>query len=238
MDSVFVEQLKRIRHLVVLLLSLNVLALALAAAGDSRIALVLLLTALMLATVALMVALRSRSMTSAVGRAQEPVLAIDPNTGIATEQWYRHMLALECRRSVREFSPLTVLRVHPGEHVGREHLLELVRVLGEEFSRPGDLLGWEEGHVIGAVLPATNENAQQLIHRCFDRIRAQESAADLPLRIVGETFQPRGDLSLGKVQMQLEQHMLSALQEDPGVFFHAESTQNPSTGPGMTYTGQ
>ncbi len=237
MDSVFVEQLKRIRLLTALLLSLNVVALALAAANGSSIALVALLVALLLATILLMVVLRSRSMAGAVTQAQEPVLALDPNTGIATESWYRHMLALECRRSVREFAPLTVLRLHFGAQVKREHLLELVRVLGEEFSRPGDLIGWEQGSVIGAVLPSTNENASKLVERCFARVQGHELTAALPLRIVAKTFQPRGDLNLGKVQQQLELQLQEALQQAPGVYFMAEESNEPAS-PGMMYTGQ
>ncbi|GAA0681818.1 hypothetical protein GCM10009104_03200 [Marinobacterium maritimum] len=237
MDSVFVEQLKRIRYLTVLLFLLNVVALALAAANGSSITLVVLLIVLLLATTLLMVVLRSRSMVWAVTRAQEPVLALDPNTGIATESWYRHMLALECRRSVREFAPLTVLRIHLGEQVRREHLLELVRVLGEEFSRPGDLIGWEQGCVIGAVLPSTNENARKLVERCFARVQGHELTATLPLRIVAKTFQPRGELSLGKVQQHLEQQLQEALQQPPGVFFKAEESNEPAS-PGMMYTDQ
>ncbi len=237
MDSVFVEQLKRIRLLTALLLSLNVAALAFAAANGVSVTLVVLLVALLLATLLLMVALRSRSMTQAVTRAQDPVLALDPNTGIATESWYRHTLALECRRAVREFAPLTVLRLHLGEQVKREHLLELVRVLGEEFSRPGDLIGWEQGEVIGAVLPSTNENARTLVEHCYERVQGHELTAALSLRIVAKTFQPRGDLSLGKVQQQLEQQLQEALQQSPGVFFAAETSNEPAS-PGMMYTDQ
>ncbi|GAA0786951.1 hypothetical protein [Marinobacterium sediminicola] len=237
MDSVFVEQLKRIRYLAALLLSLNLVALALAAAGDSRVTLVVLLTALLLATALLLVTLRSRSMTSAVTKAQDPVLAIDPNTGIATESWYRHMLALECRRSVREFAPLTVMLIHPGEQVKRKQLLELVRLLGEEFSRPGDLIGWEGEHRLGAVLPSTNENVRKLVEHCFDRVRAYESMTDLPLHIVATTFQPRGDLSLDKVHVQLERMLQEALQHDSGVLFEAEES-NELASPGMMYTDQ
>ncbi|MDA0423748.1 hypothetical protein, partial [Stutzerimonas frequens] len=222
MDSVFVEQLKRIRYLAALLLVLNIVALALAAAGYSGVTLVVLLIALLLATVVLLVVLRSRSMVWAVTRAQEPVLALDPNTGIATESWYRHMLALECRRAVREFAPLTVLRIDPGSQVKRRPLLELVRLLGEEFSRPGDLIGWEQEELVGVVLPATNANVRKLIERCFARVRSHETVAGLPLRILAITFQPRGDLSIGKVHLQLDHLLQEARQEAPGVFFRAE----------------
>ncbi|MBV0932821.1 nucleotidyl cyclase domain-containing protein [Marinobacterium weihaiense] len=237
MDSVFVEQLKRIRHLVVLLLSLDVVALAVAAASGAPLTLLVLLAVLLLATLALLYVLRSRSMTRAASRAQEPLLAIDPNTGIATEYWYRHMLALECRRAVREFAPLTVLSIHLGDQVRRPQLLELVRVLGEAFSRPGDLVGWHGGRVVGAVLPSTNENAQQLVQRCYDRIREHESMAELPLRIVAETFQPLGDLCLAKVHHQLESHLHTALQQEPGVFYYSEFSTH-ANGPGMTYNDQ
>ncbi|MBR9829653.1 MAG: hypothetical protein GYB41_13595 [Oceanospirillales bacterium] len=235
MNSVFVEQLKRIRHLAVFLLLLNVVALALAAGGDSSVALVALLVVLLLTTSGLLFVLRNRSMTWAATQEHEPLLAIDPNTGIATEYWYHHMLALECRRAVREFSPLTVLCIDLGEKVERRHLLELVRVLGEEFSRPGDLIGWNADRAIGAVLPSTNENANQLVIRCFERIKGHEATADLPLHIVGKTFQPRGDLNLGKVQQQLDLHLQHALQDEPGVYFHAEDVTDPAT-PGITYT--
>lgn len=87
------------------------------------------------------------------------------------------------------------------------------------------------------MLPATNENAHVLIKRCFERIQAHECTAALPLRIVAKTFQPRGDLSLNKVQLQLDQMLQEALRDAPGVFYCAEEGHE-SSGPGMMYTDQ
>jgi hypothetical protein len=163
------------------------------------------------------------------------VLALDPNTGIATENWFRHMLALECRRAVREFAPLTVMRISLGEHTKRKHLLEVIRVLSEELSRPGDLIGWETNSDLGAVLPCTNEHAEQLTERCYRYIRENSSNPDLPVWLVAQTYQPRGDLNLSKVSQHLEQKMQEARQDAPGVFYAAEAATDPAT-PSMTYT--
>lgn len=235
MDSMFVQQLRRSRHLVMLLLLLNILTLALIAGGAYGVGLLALQLVLLAGTAALFFMLRNRSMTAAVTCAHEPVLALDPNTGIATENWYRHMLALECRRAVREFAPLTVMRISLGDNVDREHLLEVIRVLSEELSRPGDLLGWDTGLDLGAVLPCTNEHAKQLTERCYLHIREHSSSSDLPVWLVAQTYQPRGDLNLQKVDRQLEQGMQQARQGDPGVFYSAEVATEMS-GPSMTYS--
>jgi hypothetical protein len=235
MDSVFVQQLRRSRHLVVLLLLLNMLTLALIAGGQYGTGVVVLQLVLLAGTAALLFMLRNRSMTAAVTHAQEPVLALDPNTGIATENWFRHMLALECRRAVREFAPLTVMRISLGDQVQREHLLEVIRVLSEELSRPGDLIGWETGSDLGAVLPCTNEHAEQLTERCYRHIREHSSNPDLPVWLVAQTYQPRGDLNLAKVSRQLEQRMQQARQDAPGVYYSAEAATDPAA-PSMTYT--
>lgn len=235
MDSVFVQQLRRSRHLVVLLLLLNMLTLAMIAGGQYGAGVLVLQLVLLAGTGALLFMLQSRSMTAAVTHAQEPVLALDPNTGIATENWYRHMLALECRRAVREFAPLTVMRISLGERTKREHLLEVIRVLSEELSRPGDLIGWETGSDLGAVLPCTNEHAEQLTERCYRHIREHSSNPDLPVWLVAQTYQPRGDLNLSKVSQHLEHRMQQAREEAPGVFYLAEAATDPST-PSMTYS--
>ena len=235
MDSMFVQQLRRSRHLVVLLLLLNMLTLALLAGGEYGAGVVALPIVLLIGTAALLFMLRNRSMTAAVTYAQEPVLALDPNTGIATENWFRHMLALECRRAVREFAPLTVMRISLGEHTKRKHLLEVIRVLSEELSRPGDLIGWETNSDLGAVLPCTNEHAEQLTERCYRYIRENSSNPDLPVWLVAQTYQPRGDLNLSKVSQHLEQKMQEARQDAPGVFYAAEAATDPAT-PSMTYT--
>ncbi len=105
MESMFIQQLRHSRYLAGALLLFNLLMLALLAAGEHGAGVVALQLLLLIGTAALLFLLRNRSMTTAVTRAQQPVLALDPNTGIATEYWYRHMLALECRRAVREFTP-------------------------------------------------------------------------------------------------------------------------------------
>jgi len=235
MDSVFVQQLRRSRHLVIFLLLLNMLTLALAASGQYGMVLLGLQALLLLGTATLLFMLQNRSMTAAVTHAQEPVLALDPNTGIATEHWYRHMLALECRRAVREFTPLTVMRISLGEQPRRKHLLEVIRVLSEELSRPGDLIGWEESADLGAVLPCTNEHARQLTERCYRNIREHSSNPELTVWLVAQTYQPRGDLNLHKVSQHLEQRMQQARQEAPGVFYAAEAVTDPAP-PSMTYT--
>jgi len=231
MDSVFVEQLKRSRYLVALLLVLNVLVLALSASAGAATSLLVLTGLSLLVTLILFGFLRNRSMNRAVAHTHEPLLAIDPNTGIATEHWYRHMLALECRRAVREFSPLTVMRISLGDKVKREHLLQVVRVLSEELSRPGDLIGWDGEQELGAVLPATNEHAGALVQRCYDRILEQTSIGEDRLWIVAQTFQPRGSLNLSRVAECLNACMQE--QSMPGVFHEAEHATTPDDN--MTY---
>lgn len=225
MDSVFVEQLKRSRYLVTLLMVLNALVLALTAGGETSMGLKLLAGLALVVSLVLFMVLRNRSMSRAVTQANEPMLAVDPNTGIATEHWYRHMLALECRRAVREFSPLTVMRISMGENVKREHLLQLIRVLSEELSRPGDLIGWDGEHEVGAVLPATNEHAGALAQRCYEQILEHTDIESSDLWLVSQTFQPRGSLNLARVLEYLGNRMQS--EQEPGVYYEAEHVTSP-----------
>lgn len=37
---------------------------------------------------------------------------IDPGTGATLEQWFLQALDIECRRAVREFTPLTLMQFH------------------------------------------------------------------------------------------------------------------------------
>lgn len=231
MDSVFVTQLKRSRYLVVLLLVLNVLMLALLVNAGAALGLLVLAGSSLLVTLVLLVSLSDRGVAHPPAHTHAPLLAIDANTGIATEHWYQHMLALECRRAVREFSPLTVMRINLGDKVKREHLLQLVRVLSEELSRPGDLIGWDGEQALGAVLPATNEHAGALAQRCHERILEQTSVPRDRLWIVAQTFQPRGNLNLDRVQERLTAFMNE--QSEPGVFYAAEHATTPDDN--MTY---
>lgn len=225
MDSVFVEQLKRSRYLVTLLMVLNALVLALTASGETSLGLRLLAGLALVVTLSLFIMLRNHSMSQAASQANEPLLAVDPNTGIATEHWYRHMLALECRRAVREFSPLTVMRISLGRGVKREHLLQVVRVLSEELSRPGDLIGWDGEHEIGAVLPATNEHAGALAKRCYDQILQNTSIGEDSLWLAAQTFQPRGSLNLARVMEYMGARMQA--QPEPGMYYEAEHATTP-----------
>jgi diguanylate cyclase (GGDEF)-like protein len=104
----------------------------------------------------------------------------DPLTGLANRVHFDETLDIECRRAVRDFSPLSMMVVEI------DHYAELVESYGKEgaevslqkvaqelqacVTRPGDLIARTDDHQFAFILPSTNEMVTFLADRCLKAI--------------------------------------------------------------------
>ncbi len=105
----------------------------------------------------------------------------DPLTGLVNRTHFDEALDIECRRAVREFSPLSMilLRIDDfaqySEHYGVDAADILVQRISETLkscvSRPGDILARVDESQFGFILPSTNELVVQLAERCSLAVR-------------------------------------------------------------------
>lgn len=155
----------------------------------------------------------------------------DPLTGALSAEFFRQQLDSECRRAVRDFNPLTLIKIDiafSGTEVEGEALMrEAGRILREQVSRPGDQVG-RIGHAqFALLLPSTNERADALAERCHLQLLSQLEIADLQVTLAAQTFQPSSLLSATVVSQSLESLLKLALQEAPGrVTFRGEESDD------------
>ncbi|WP_027854501.1 hypothetical protein [Marinobacterium litorale] len=174
-----------------------------------------------------------------VGELQDALIGqqvTDPLTGAALPEWFDKAMDTECRRAVREFTPLTVMQflitgdaaaVSASRQALAEHLTE-------EVSRPGDLVGMDSVGGLQVLLPSTNENAGALAERCVERAQAV-LAAGAEVRLVACTLQPKADLSVQKVRQYLDLLVEEAQSQPSGqVCYRAESVEADSFNPTFT----
>ncbi|GGO79636.1 hypothetical protein GCM10011348_14400 [Marinobacterium nitratireducens] len=123
---------------------------------------------------------RTRELGQALERLNT-LAATDDLTALANRRHFDDCLQRECRRSIRDFTPLTLMMVdvdcfkayndHYGHPAGDRCLQQIARALGQTVARPGDLVARYGGEEFALLLPATNENAQDLAERCRRHIR-------------------------------------------------------------------
>ncbi len=107
----------------------------------------------------------------------------DPLTGLFNRLHFDEMLDIECRRAVREFSPLSLmlLRIDHftpyaecyGVEKSEALLQEIAKMVSSTIGRPGDLIARLDDHLFGFILPSTNEQVVQLAGRYCEMIREQ-----------------------------------------------------------------
>lgn len=105
----------------------------------------------------------------------------DPLTGLVNRIHFDETLDIECRRAVRDFSPLTLmlLRVDHyqlycetyGVDAAEQLLQRLSHRFKESVARPGDMIARLDDHLFGFILPSTNELVSVLAERCCDDVR-------------------------------------------------------------------
>lgn len=163
---------------------------------------------------------------------------IDTASGAALPHWFAQVLETECRRAVREFTPLTVMQVEVragDEQKQTEACNRLARLLTDKVSRPGDLLGLTSTGSLQLLLPSTNEHSARLADRIVEQashLLADEAAQ---VRVAACTLQPLADLTADKVRQHLLPLVEQVCQDGPGsVAYFAETTGSELPSP--TYT--
>lgn len=156
----------------------------------------------------------------------ERVGKIDPETGAVSRAGFRQLIDSECRRAVRELTPLTLMRLHvglPDPALSAECMPAIVDHLTQMISRPGDQVGRYDQSSIGLLLPSTNEHAGRFADRCVQTLQEQFGQRGVRFTLAGLTLQPRAELNLEGATSQLDTLFEDAVSRSPGqVVYQAE----------------
>lgn len=169
----------------------------------------------------------------------------DPLTGLSNRIHFDEALEVECRRAVREFSPLTLilLRIDNykmyGEHYGIDAadilLQQISESLKEAVGRPGDMIARLDNHLFGFILPSTNELVVQLAERCCETIREKQipnemaDSSFVSLSVGVATLQPSRLLTAERLFDEADKQLTEAIQAGGDQYkAFAESSFEPS----------
>jgi diguanylate cyclase (GGDEF)-like protein len=170
----------------------------------------------------------------------------DPLTGLVNRIHFDEALDVECRRAVREFSPLTMilLRIdgfkpytdHYGIDAADILLQRVFETSKSSVGRPGDMIARLDDHQFGFILPSTNELVVQLAERCTLSIREleipNESEAEngvVTLSIGVATLQPTRLLTADRLFEVANEQLLIAIDKGGDQYSaYAESGLEPS----------
>jgi len=155
----------------------------------------LLIASLPVAVTALLVIRFQRNLMQEMQAEMQRQLPVDSDTGAISQAWFRRTLEQECRRAMREFSPVSVMHLIP---VNPKHTLQqknLVDELSQRMTRPGDIVALDTTRGLWLLLPATNEAVSGFAERVFNLINQLTEGSHL----ICYTFQPMADLSPIKV---------------------------------------
>ncbi|MGB0466546.1 MAG: sensor domain-containing diguanylate cyclase [Pontibacterium sp.] len=111
----------------------------------------------------------------------DAVAVTDRITGLFNKRHFDYVVANECRRSVREFTPLTLMFFELdnfeqyAESYGQQKAEACLKAVAEQFkqriSRPGDLIARYSEDRFVCLLPSTNEQVIELAARCCEEVR-------------------------------------------------------------------
>lgn len=131
---------------------------------------------------------------------------IDHSTGLFNRNYFDELVDNECRRAVREFSPLTMMLISVdylknfqesyGDEAAEQCLQRVAQTLKANVSRPGDLVARYDSEQFAFLLPSTNEQVVQLAERCCIAVR--ELAVEHNASPVDDTL----TVSIGVATMQ------------------------------------
>ncbi|WP_415894934.1 GGDEF domain-containing protein [Neptuniibacter sp. PT34_22] len=161
----------------------------------------------------------------------------DPLTGLVNKLHFDEALDVECRRAVREFSPLTMMLLkidsfkefsdEYGVEAAQEMLQEVSSVLKNSVGRPGDMIARIDDHLFAFILPSTNELVIQLAERCCETIydhaiphKASPIDKVVTLSIGVATMQP-SRLLTPEYLLELSKQQLQEAEAKGGNQFHA-----------------
>ncbi len=156
----------------------------------------------------------------------------DGDTGLPDYSEFYKRMDVECRRSVREFTPLTLMFVgFSGSELSRRDAVNIAETLIRAVYRPGDMVSRINQTTFALVLPATNEHAVQLAERCLENIRALNTNAIVSIGLC--TFQPASNL-LVDLAIDKGTELLQNAMEEGGDRIVSEAEQQ--TDPSVTYS--
>lgn len=176
-------------------LLLTITVLVLVALGLPQHSTGLLMAALAVAISALMLTRSQRSLVEEMQADLQRQLPIDSETGATTFLWFQRMLEQECRRAMREFSPVSLIRILPMGSDQDLHQKALIDELQKRMTRPGDLVALDNERGLWLLLPATNEAVSGFAERMFQMVNQHYQSSHL----ICYTFQPTADLNHLKV---------------------------------------
>lgn len=141
------------------------------------------------------------------------VAIIDELTGLINGRHFNDILAVECGRAVREFSPLTLMLIAidhldatslDGE-VAEQQVCLIADALKEAISRPGDQVARIATDRFALILPSTNEQSPILAERLCQKVRDIElKGQHLSISIGTSTLQPSTLLTAENILAQTE----------------------------------
>ncbi|MBR9867002.1 MAG: GGDEF domain-containing protein [Oceanospirillales bacterium] len=162
-------------------------------------------------------------------RSQEKLASVavtDEQTGLANGRHFNQVLSTECRRAVREFSPLTLMLIEldkfeteqlPDGFSDQQACL-VAEVLKSAISRPGDLVARIDTSRFAMLLPATNEQSPVLADRlCRDINDIELAGHKLSVSIGTSTMQPSALLTADYILAQTEAALNEAIHNGGGL---------------------
>ena len=200
------------------LLLLTVAALVLFALSLPEYTTGLLIAALPIAVTALLVVRFQRSLMQDMQAELQRQLPVDSDTGAISQFWFQRTLEQECRRALREFTPISVVHLLPADPTQSLHQKSLVDELNQRMTRPGDLVALDTTRGLWLLLPATNEAVSGFAERIFKLVNQLAPNTHLTCY----TFQPMADLSPIKVTDVFAQ-LETELDSEPNAKMRCES---------------
>lgn len=177
--------------------------------------------------------------------------ALDRTTGLFNRTHFDNVTANECRRAVREFSPLSLMlievdyldnyREEVGEAEGENCLKQIAQNLRKRISRPGDLVARFDNERFALLLPSTNEQVAQLAAQCCADVRdlslrhPASAVSDVVTVTIGvATMQPSSLLTPERLCEASEKALYDA--QKAGRNQYIASAENISDLPSVTYS--
>lgn len=118
-------------------------------------------------------------------------------TGLPDESEFLARLDVECRRSLREFTPISVMLVGvSSERLAGTPAIHIAETLIRAVYRPGDMVSRISETRFALILPATNERAVELAERCLKDLRKLDNDETISIGLC--TFQPAAGLTAAK----------------------------------------
>ena len=175
----------------------------------------------------------------------------DRVTGLFNRVHFDNVTANECRRAVREFSPLSMMLVEldyfehylhqHGEKAADKCLKAVSDDLRKRISRPGDLAVRFDNERFAMLLPSTNEQVAQLAAQCCEDIRqlaiphTTSAVSDVVTVTIGvATLQPSRLLTPERLIEASEKALYDAQKAGRDQFI--ASAENASDLPSVTYS--